>query len=510
MRYSPSAVAVDWPDRRAVIIGDSRWTYGEFDSFSSNLAALLWHKGLKQGDVVALLVKNRPEFLGVAWAAQRSGLYYLPLPTTLTPGEIRYILVDSGATALIVSSDLAELGKAGSSGLKMIRLSLDPVAGLEMLADAFGDYPAPPAIEGGDMLYTSGTTGRPKGVRRPLSGEPVGTDGRRVTRGEELFGFSPETIFLSPAPLYHAAPLRFAMNLLRTGATVVGMERFDAAGALQLIERERVTHSQWVPTMFSRLLALPESERNGHDITSHVCAIHAGAPCPPSVKRAMIDWWGPIFEEYYSGTESIGFTHITSKEWLERPGSVGRAYACTIHILDDCGRELPAGDTGNIFFEGTSRLQYHNDPEKTRQALAANGWATMGDIGHLDREGFLFLTDRKSFTIISGGVNIYPGEIEAALMDLPDVSDCAVFGLPDPDFGEAVAAVVESDAACGPLDSALALRISNDLMSVLAGPKRPKLWRFDSVGRTATGKIRKQDLRKACGRDKAMLDIRDL
>lgn len=505
---SPAAVAKAQPDREALVFDELRWSYSQLDRYSRRAASRLWHDGLQQGDVIALLIANRPEFLGIAWAAQRSGLYYLPLPTKLTSAEVRYILEDSGAKALIASPDLSEIARTSSEGLPLTFYGIDEFPSAFEAECPLDDYAPPPAIEGGDMLYTSGTTGRPKGVRRPLSGEVLGTDRRRVERGEQLFGFDADTVFLSPAPLYHAAPLRFAMNLLRTGAKLVGMDRFDASKALRLIASERVTHSQWVPTMFSRLLALAEGERTAHNLSSHRCAIHAGAPCPPLVKRAMIEWWGPILSEYYSGTESVGFTHITSDEWLKRPGSVGRAFGCSIHILNDAGVELPPGDTGTVYFAGKGSLEYHNDPDKTRNALNDQGWATMGDIGHVDADGFLFLTDRKNFTIISGGVNVYPSEVELALMEHPAVRDCAVFGLPDCDLGEAVAAVIESDAAQGPHDNALACNLSEHLQTRLAGPKRPRLWRFDSVGRTETGKIKKQQLREANLTAGRMIDLR--
>jgi fatty-acyl-CoA synthase len=505
---SPTSVAKQLPDREALVFNGVRWTYSYLNRFSALTAARLWHDGLHQGDVVALLIPNRPEFLGVAWAAQRSGLYYLPIPTKLTPGEIHYILEDSGARALVTSPGLGPIGRSASENLAVKCYSIEEFSDASAAGPNLASYPMPPEIEGSDMLYTSGTTGKPKGVRRPLSGEPLGTDRRRVERGEQLFGFDADTVFLSPAPLYHAAPLRFAMNLLRVGAKVVGMERFEARSALSLIETERVTHSQWVPTMFSRLLALNEAERKGHDLSSHRCAIHSGAPCPPPVKRAMIEWWGPILSEYYSGTESVGFTHITSTEWLEKPGSVGRAFGCAIHVLDDAGVELPAGETGVVFFEGKAGLEYHNDPCKTRSALNEQGWATMGDIGHVDSDGYLYLTGRMNFTIISGGVNVYPSEVELALMEHPDVRDCAVFGVPDPDLGEAVAAIVETDAAIGPHDEALATRLTEHLCTRLAGPKRPRLWRFESVGRTETGKVQKQRLRETSSMTGQMLDIR--
>jgi acyl-CoA synthetase (AMP-forming)/AMP-acid ligase II len=433
---------------------------------------------------VALLLGNHPGFFAAAWGAQRSGLYYLPIPTRATAPEIAWLLEDSGAKAVIADPELAP--------------ALPPGTAWTATDDALApsDAPAAPAIEGSDLLYTSGTTGRPKGVKRPLAMAPLGTEARRVERARALFGLAEGSVFLSPAPLYHAAPLRFAMNLLRTGGTVVGMARFDAAEALALIARHRVTHSQWVPTMFARLLALPPTERSAHDLSSHRCAIHAGAPCPPHVKRAMIDWWGPILHEYYSGTESVGFAHATSAEWLARPGTVGRAVGCKVHILDGEGRELPAGETGRVFFEGTAHA-YHNDAAKSAAATSPQGWATMGDIGHVDVDGYLFLTDRVAFTIISGGVNIYPREVEDALAALPGVGDCAVFGVPDDDLGEAVLALVQP-APGAPADRDAAARLLEALSAVLAPPKRPKRLAFvETLGRTETGKLDKVGLKRA-------------
>lgn len=506
----PSAIAQASPNREALVFGAQRWTYAQLDDFSANVAALLAQDGLANGEVVALLVANRPEFLGAAWAAQRSGLYYLPLSTRLTAPEIRYILADSGAKALIVDSEYEDLAKKAISGLPLKVYGLGSEIGFEPLESAFSDYPAPPAIEGGDMLYTSGTTGKPKGVRRALTGEALGSDARRVARGEKLFGFSPDTRFLSPAPLYHAAPLRFSMNLLRVGACVIGMPRFDAAGTLNLIESERITHSQWVPTMFARLLALETTVQSQYELSSLEVAIHAGAPCPEHIKRQMIDWWGPVLHEYYSGTESVGFTHITSNEWLERPGSVGRPYGCKIHIVGDGGLEQPTGQDGLVYFEGKGGLTYHNDAAKTAAAHDARGWATMGDIGHLDADGYLYLTDRKHFTIITGGVNIYPSEIEAALMDDDAVGDCAVFGVPDAEMGEAVAAIIESDRAGDAYDEALALSIIERLDGKLARTKCPRFILFQSVDRTETGKLKKQDLREGFLREAHPLDMRAL
>lgn len=347
------------------------------------------------------------------------------------------------------------------------------------------------------MLYTSGTTGHPKGVKRPLSFAPLGSERRRVERQQELFGMDQHTVYLSPAPLYHAAPLRFAMNVLRLGGCIVVLPRFDAKSALKAIARFRVTHSQWVPTMFSRLLALDPALHRETDLSSHMCAIHAGAPCPEDIKRRMIDWWGPILHEYYSGTESIGFTHITSREWLERPGSVGRPWRCTIHILGDDGQECPPNTVGDVYFEGGAPLVYHNAPDKTAAASNRQGWATMGDIGYVDTDGYLFLTGRRSFTIVSGGVNIYPKEVEDALMAHPDVADAAVFGVPDPDLGETVQAVIELIHPVAD-EADKAVELAAFLRTRIAGYKCPRFIAFtDALPRMDTGKLRKADLVEA-------------
>ncbi len=506
MRFDPAFVAAQVPDRDAIVVGDVRWNYANLDRFSHAWAKRLAAQGLAHGDVVALLAGNCAEFLGLCWAAQRSGLYYVPVPSRLTPDEIAYIVSDSGAKALVADEahfETASAALSDSAAPALLSLNEDLASPDFIQADYV-------EAEGGDMLYTSGTTGKPKGVRRPLTLAPLGSEAKRVERGEKLFGFSQDTRFLSPAPLYHAAPLRFAMNLLRTGACVVAMARFEAKEALRVIEAERITHSQWVPTMFSRLLKLPEAKRAPFDLSSHQVAIHAGAPCPSAIKRAMIDWWGPILHEYYSGTESVGFTHITSQEWLERPGSVGRPFGCSVHILDGKGRELPPLANGGVYFAGKGGLEYHGDPDKTRSVHDAQGRSTMGDLGHVDEDGYLFLTDRAHFTIISGGVNVYPSEVENALIELPEVTDCAVFGLPDDDLGEVVAAVVETSEAASEKDNALASRLAEALRVSLSGPKRPRLWRFDAIGRTDTGKVHKAKLREACLAKNLMLDLRTL
>jgi long-chain acyl-CoA synthetase len=488
MTLHPGTIARHNPDRQAVVFGESTMSYGTLDTQSRAIAAALFAAGLRQGDVLAMLIGNRPEFFAVAWAAQRSGLYYLPIPTRLTPPEIAYLLTDSGAKAIAIDPDFASVARAAMGDM--------PITIVGIHADDAG-LPEPPAIEGSDMLYTSGSTGRPKGVRRPITGAPLGSDARRVARAETLFGLGADSVFFSPAPLYHAAPLRFMMNVLRTGGTVVGMRKFDAATALAMMADHHVTHSQWVPTMFVRMLALPVTVRQRFDLSTHRVAIHSAAPCPPDIKRAMIDWWGPIIHECYAATESVGFTHVTSREWLERPGTVGRSYETIIHVVDEDGQECAPGSIGTIYFEGRGGLSYHNDPDKTAAAHDAHGWATTGDIGYVDADGYLFLTDRRAFTIISGGVNIYPAEVEAAFAGHADIADIAVFGIPDADFGEAVFALVELLPG-RVADASQAERLIGYARARLASYKLPKRIGFGDVGRTETGKLHKAVLRARC------------
>ena len=472
MSLHPGAVAETAPERAALVIDGTVLTYGALAAASHQLAGRLAALGCAPGDTVALILGNSAEFFVAAWAAQMSGLYFVPLSDRLAVPEREYILADSGAK-VVLTHDIALPGA--------------------LVPDAWqtGEIAPFASIEGSDMLYTSGTTGRPKGVKRPLGRATLGSDARRAERAQALFGMDAGTVFLSPAPLYHAAPLRWAMTVQRLGGTVVAMRKFDAVTALALLAEHRVTHSQWVPTMFTRMLALPERPVNP---PSHVCAIHAGAPCPADIKRRMMTWWGPIFQEYYSGTEAVGFTHITSAEWLERPGSVGRAYGSAIHILDKDDRPLPPGATGRVFFESATAHAYHNAPEKAAAATSRQGYATLGDIGHVDEAGYLWLTDRASFTIISGGANIYPAEVEAALMSDLRIVDCAVFGVPDADLGEVVQAVVElREPAADP--AAAAEAIAARLHGLVAANKIPRqIAIVDHLPRMDSGKVQKRAL----------------
>jgi acyl-CoA synthetase (AMP-forming)/AMP-acid ligase II len=345
------------------------------------------------------------------------------------------------------------------------------------------------------MLYSSGTTGRPKGVFHPPPAAPLGEAPGLATLLSGLFGMDGDTVYLSPAPLYHSAPLRFTMGVHRLGGTTVVMDRFDPETFLQLVERYRVTHAQVVPTMFVRMLKLPADVRSRHDVSSLQLVVHAAAPCPVDVKRQMIEWWGPVLHEYYAGTEGNGFVYCNSEMWLAHPGSVGRPLNCVIHICDESGDELPVGDEGTIYFEGGAAFEYHNDPEKTSESRHPLGWSTLGDIGRLDEDGFLYLTDRKAHMIISGGVNIYPQEAENLLTLHPKVFDVAVIGVPNPDFGEEVKAVVQpvnwQDA--GP---ALAQELIAYCRQQLADVKCPRSVDFEQeLPRHPTGKLYKRLLR---------------
>ncbi len=374
---------------------------------------------------------------------------------------------------------------------------------------AVAEQPAQPIadqVAGTDMLYSSGTTGRPKGVFVPPEFGAIDATNPLAEIGRRVYGVDEHTVYLSPAPLYHAAPLRYNVLVLRLGGTCVIMEHFDAKRFLELIERHRVTHTQVVPTMFVRLLKLPAEDRSRHDLSSLRCAIHAAAPCPIPVKRQMIDWWGPIVWEYYAGTEGNGMTLVGSADWLAHPGTVGRAVIGTVKVCDDAGNELPAGETGVVHFADGRPFSYHNDPGKTAASRNARGWTTLGDIGHVDAEGWLYLTDRKAHMIISGGVNVYPQETENLLVTHPEVLDVAVIGVPDEDLGEAVKAVVtpRDMTRAGPgLERELIAFCREHLSHV----KCPKSVDFDAeLPRHPTGKLYKRLLRDRywAGRDRVI------
>lgn len=504
MLKEPGAHLATKADSPAVIMADSGEivTYGQLVERSQRLAQLFFAAGLRPGDHIAILLENHPRYWEVFWAAQRSGLYSTPINWHLKHEEAAYIVRDCGATALITS--VAMQGVLAQMDAELadvpIRLVMDgDVEGFQRYETAVAAYPAEPLAqeeEGSFMFYSSGTTGRPKGIKPPLTHMPFGEGGGMLTMLlGQMYSFTPETVYLNPAPLYHAAPLGWTTTVQRLGGTVVCMERYDAERALALIEQHRVTHAQFVPTHFVRMLKLPAERRAAYDLSSLRVAVHAAAPCPKDVKQQMIEWWGPIVYEFYAGSEGNGFCAVTSDEWLRKPGTVGRMMVGVAHILDEEGNELPVGEAGQIWFESEARFVYHNDPEKTRNAFDHRGWSSLGDIGYLDEDGFLFLTDRVSHMIISGGVNIYPQEVENLLTMHPAVSDVAVIGVPNTDLGEEVKAVViaADPGAAGP---ALGAELIAYCKQHLATFKCPASVDFvDELPRLPTGKLLKRDLR---------------
>jgi fatty-acyl-CoA synthase len=490
------------PGTPAIIVGPQTATYAELDDRSGRLARALRSRGVAGGGSIAILMENNRPFLEVAWAAQRSGLHYTAINTHLRPAEVQYVLDDCGAVALVASQALADV----VAGLDLSRVptrvcAAGELAGFERYDELLAaQVPGPLAgeREGREMLYSSGTTGRPKGVRKPLPAAAFGDPSAapvQVAQAISAQGFGPGTVYLSPAPLYHSAPLVYSMAVHRVGGTVVMMEHFDPRQCLELIERHRVTHAQFVPTMFVRMLRLPAAERERCDISSLRVVLHAAAPCPVAVKRQMLDWWGPIIHEYYAGTEDIGNTFITAGEWLAHPGSVGRPMT-ECHIVSQDGTELPPGAPGVIYFAGGRPFEYHNDPGKTASITNDRGWRTLSDIGYLDEDGYLYLTDRQAHMIISGGVNIYPQETENVLAGHPAVADVAVIGVPDPEMGEAVKAVVQcvDPAAAGP---ELAAELLAFCRAELATYKCPRSVDFtDELPREPNGKLYKRRLRE--------------
>ncbi|MGI9344932.1 MAG: acyl-CoA synthetase [Gammaproteobacteria bacterium] len=505
----PGIHAQSQPDKHAVVMAGSGeyLTYRSLDEQSNQLAHQLRASGIKPGDHISMLMENRLEHFVVAWAALRSGVHITPVNRYLTANEVAYIVTDSQSKVLI-SSDvmvgqlpgLRELcsscecfwtfGSAGSGWLQ-----LEPV---------LTSQPTEPIADewlGEAMMYSSGTTGQPKGIKRPLTWQSP-EEGPFIAPTLAAFGFTQDTVYLSPAPLYHAAPFHYCNGVLSLGATVVVLEKFEPLEALKAIENYAITHSQWVPTMFVRMLKLPPEQLQGWNLSSHLLAIHAAAPCPVDIKRKMIEWWGPILFEYYAASEANGVTVIDSAQWLKHPGSVGQAVQSIVRICDEStGEVLPAGERGVIYFEQEGQeaptFEYHNSPDKTRKAQHPKhaNWTTLGDVGYLSEDGFLYLTDRKAYTVISGGVNIYPQEIEDVLIMHDKVADVAVFGVPNEDFGEEVKAVVQLAANVSPNAS-----IEQELMEYcrehLAGYKVPRSMDFElELPRLPTGKLYKRLLK---------------
>jgi long-chain acyl-CoA synthetase len=479
-------------------------TFAQLEARSNQGAHLFRSAGLCAGDGIAIFMDNSARYYEVLWAAQRSGLRFTCISSKLTSGEVEYIVKDSGAKALVASAGVADVARQVAPLIPGVRLFMVDGAsdGFEPFEAARGAMPSTPIGDesaGGAMLYSSGTTGRPKGVRRagPVERSAIDAPSPLALLGAHLYGIDAKTIYLSPAPLYHAAPLGWSMGVQASGGTVVLMERFDAELALAYIEKYKVTCAQWVPTHFVRMLKLPPAVRAKYDVSTLKSVFHAAAPCPIAVKQAMIDWWGPIVHEYYAGTEGNGFTAINSQEWLAKKGSVGRALMAEVKICDEGGDEVAPRTEGTVYFAGGGAFEYHNAPEKTAESRNKHGWTTLGDVGYVDEDGYLFLTDRKSFMIISGGVNIYPQEIENLLIGHPKVADVAVVGAPHEEMGEQVVAVIQP-ADWSEAGEALASELSAFCRTSLSHVKAPRRIDFmEELPRHATGKLYKRLIRDA-------------
>ena len=503
----PGAFVAATPDKPAVIMASTGevQTFAELDAAANRLSQLLYAAGLRPGDHIGLCMENHPRFLEVLWGCHYAGLVYTACSSRLTSAELAYILNDCAARVFITSQYKADQAAEIVAETPQIelRLMLDgTIDNYASYEDSVAQQPAQPLdtrIAGTDMLYSSGTTGQPKGVTgtfqaRSLIDTPISVVGALSM----LFGATQDSIYLSPAPLYHAAPLRFCMSIQALGGTVVVMEHFDPQTYLGLIEKYRTTISQVVPTMFVRMMKLPDEARAEHDVSSMQTIIHAAAPCPIPVKKAIIEWFGPIVHEYYAGTEGNGFVYCNSEMWLAHEGTVGVAIGCTLHIVGDDGEEVPAYESGTIYFEGGAKFEYHNDAAKTAGSRHAKGWSTLGDVGYLDDDGFLYLTDRKAYMIISGGVNIYPQEAENVLVTHPKVVDVAVFGVPNDDFGEEVNAVVQPVEMPADEDTAraLAVELIAYCKTQLADVKCPRSIDFRTeLPRHPTGKLYKRLLK---------------
>ncbi len=479
-----------------------RVSFAEMEARANRLAHHFRDAGLREGDAVAVVMENNEHIHAVMWAARRVGLYYALINTHLTAAEAAYIVADSGAKAVIGScatrSVCADLGEHLGDALPALRLIADEdMDGWQRYPECVADRPGTPVVDEreGDLLqYSSGTTGRPKGIVRQLTHVTPAEAPLLLTPLFDRVGITGDSVYLTPAPLYHTAPAYWSMTAQSLGATAVVLEKFDPHGALEAIERHRVTHAQFVPAMFVRMLKLPEAVRNSHDLSSLRRVVHAAAPCPVAIKKAMIDWWGPIIDEFYASSEGAGSTFITAQEWLAHPGSVGKAVTGVLHILDDNLQELPPGRAGDIYCDGGLAFTYLGDDAKTAASRDPRGWATVGDMGYLDQDGYLYLTDRRHHMIISGGVNIYPQEAEDLLISHPKVLDAAVFGVPDPEMGQAVKAVVQS---CDPSDAteAFAAELLAWTRARLAHYKCPRSISFEpSLPRTETGKLYKRTL----------------
>ncbi|HEX5379744.1 MAG TPA: acyl-CoA synthetase [Phenylobacterium sp.] len=500
----PATHAQTHPDRAAYVMAGTgeTVTYRELNDRSNQGAQLFRSLGLKTGDVIALLLDNHPRYFEIAWAAQRAGLYFTCISSKLTSGEVEYIMTDCEAKVLITSAGVGPVIDELPPLLPDVKLFMvgearPPYASYEAARDAMPATPIADESAGSDMLYSSGTTGRPKGIKRPLTGGPIDEPSGVANLAQALFGFKTDSVYISPAPLYHAAPLRWCMAVQQLGGTVIVMEKFDPETMLGLIEKYKVDVGQFVPTHFVRMLKLPPEVRARYDISSLRSAVHAAAPCPVPVKEQMMEWWGPVIHEYYAGSEGNGFCYVGPEDWLTHKGTVGRAITAEVKIVGEDGEALPPRTEGTVYFANGAPLVYHNAPEKIAENTNKYGWTTLGDVGWLDEEGFLYLTDRKSFMIISGGVNIYPQELENLLITHPKVADAAVVGAPHEEMGEQVAAVIQ------PMDWAEAGdALKDELMAFcranLSHVKSPRILDFmQELPRHPTGKLYKRLIRDA-------------
>jgi long-chain acyl-CoA synthetase len=479
-------------------------TYAELDARTNRLAHLLRARGLKRLDHYAIFMENNARYVECCGAGQRAGLYYTCVNSYLTPGELAYIVNNSQSRVLITSQLKLETALAALKECPKIELCLivdGPGNGGQLLnlEEATAAFPSTPIADewlGTAMLYSSGTTGTPKGILRPLPENPPSQHLPLLEFVRKLWRYRDGMIYLSPAPLYHSAPQAAVGCAIVQGATVIIMEHFDPEAYLALIEKYRVTHSQLVPTMFSRMLKLPEAVRRRYDLSSLEIGIHAAAPCPVGVKEQMIAWWGPIIQEYYGATEGLGFSACDSHEWLAHRGTVGKVLFGELRVLDENMRPCPVGTPGTLWFKTATPFEYFNDPGKTTEARSNDGtMSTVGDVGYVDAEGYLYLTDRATFMIICGGVNIYPQECENLLITHAKVADAAVFGVPNEDLGEEVKAVVQlmPGIDAGP---AVADELQAFCKKHLSHQKCPRSIDFeDQLPRLPTGKLYKRVLR---------------
>lgn len=498
----PRAWAQTQPDKSALIIADTgeSISYAQLVDRADRGAQLIQGLGIGEGDTIALFLENHVRYAELIWAAKNSGVTYVCISSQSSVEDAAYIVENSDAKLLISSRRLSSVARpvAQRCGQGLAYLMLDgaeaPFQSYETLLSEQAPLPLSGRRRGPSMLYSSGTTGRPKGVRVTLPEEPPETPPRRFAMLVNQYGFNADTVLLAPGPLYHAGPGRYMVTVLRAGGTVIGFQRFEPDASLRAIEQYRVTHGLFVPTMFIRMLKLDAAVRAKYDLSSLRCAVHLGAPCPQAVKEQMIEWLGPIVEELYGGTEATGHTFINSAEWLSHRGSVGRpAPGCRIRIVDAQGREVPVGTPGLVTMNNGHRFEYHKDPDKTRAAIDAEGWSSLGDIGYVDAEGYLYLTDRQSHMIISGGVNIYPQEAENLLIAHPAVADVAVIGVPHAEFGEEVKAVVQPKIYPVPNPEALAAELISHCRWKLSPIKCPRSVDFvEELPRSEAGKLLKR------------------